>query len=299
MIIYQYGVMILTYTIYVDVLFLLNFIVDYIIIASTAFISGAAYKKYRILIASAFGAAYSTVVFFPKLEILNIIILKIAVSIIIIFIAFKYINLINHFKNLFVFYIINFIYGGGMYAFYRFTSLGSKMNFSNGEYYINIPLGYIILISIGFYILIKFFGMILDERSVKNSVIKLKITIDGKTTTVNALIDTGNALYDPITMLPVMILEKEKLKSIIDTDNITNTNKILYDEIKKYNMHIIPYKDASGNEHIFYAIKPQEILDITSNRSLREMLIAITDSRLSSDGTYNALLHSKSYLGGN
>ena len=67
-------------TIYVDVLFLLNMIVDYIVLSSSALISGRETVKRRMLLGAAVGALYSVIIFFPQLQLLNIIIFKIILN---------------------------------------------------------------------------------------------------------------------------------------------------------------------------------------------------------------------------
>lgn len=281
----------MTYTIYVDVLFLMNLVIDYLIIASTAFISGREYSTRRMLLASACGAAYSVAVFFPQLGILNVLLLKITISIVIVFIAFRFINIYAHIKLVFTYYIINFIYGGGMYAFYRFTSLGSKMNFSNGEYYIDMPLWLIITLAIGFYFMIKLLGKLISERGMTEQQLDIRISLGSRHVDITALIDTGNTLRDPISMLPVMLVEKNVTDRLI-MQSIDET------VFKKHSMRLIPYSDASGNADTVYAFKPTSITVKDTDRQLNEMLIGIVDRQLTPDASYQALLHSKTFLKG-
>lgn len=274
-------------TVYVDVLFLLNLIIDYIIISSTAFILNKKSNVPRFLCASVFGALYSTIVFFPELKVLNIILLKIIISFIIILIAFKIISFISYIKIFITYYLINFIYGGGMYAFYRYTTLGSKMNYSNGEYYIDLSLGTIIILSIVFYFLIKLFNIILIGKSQTVMIKEIEITHNGKTACTNALIDTGNNLYDPISQKPVMLVEKEIINKIIKSDIQNN-----YEYIKKHRMRIVPFLDATGNSSIIYAFKPDKIYNKSDREEIENILIGISEHRLSTDHSYQALMHS-------
>ncbi len=281
----------LNITVYVDVLFLLNLIVDYIIISSTAFISNKKANTFRFFCASSIGAFYSVIIFFPSLKILDIIVLKIFISNIIVLIAFKWKNITSHLKVFVTYYIINFIYGGGMFAFYRFTNLGSKMNYSNGEYYINLPLWAIIMLAIIFYFLIKVFGRILNGTNQTSIIKEIEVNQNGKTVCTNALIDTGNNLYDPISQKPVILVEKDVIKKIINV-NLEND----YDSIIKNNMRIIPFYDATGNSNIIYAFKPSYVYDKTSKKEIKNVLVGISQHHLSSDRSYQALMHSKHFL---
>lgn len=286
-------------TIYIDELFFLNFIIDYLIITSTALLSSLNFKKIRVILASAFGALYSTVIFFPTLKILNIVVFKIVISFMIILIAFGCKSFYRITKLTVIYYIINFMYGGGMYAFYRFSNLGSKMNYSNGEYYIDMPLWLIILLAIFFYFLVKLIDNTLSQKKLSNVITTIKIIINQKPIITDALIDTGNALYDPITSTPVILLQKDKLHSVISSselNSLTNTKSSgFYQTAKKYKARLIPYYDASGNSNSIIAIKPDSVTDITNSKVLQKTLIGIVEHRLSPDLKYSALLHSRFY----
>ena len=51
---------------------------------------------------------------------------------------------------------------------------------------------------------------------------KIKIQIFDKEEEVSAMLDTGNLLRDPISKIPVIIVEKEKLYSIIPAELLDN-----------------------------------------------------------------------------
>ena len=277
-------------TVYVDVLFLLNLIIDYIIICSTAFILNKKSHTLRFLGASAIGSVYSTVIFFPQLQTLNVIILKLLVSFVIVLVAFKWQSIVAQIKLFITYYLINFIYGGGMYAFYRFTNLGSKMNYSNGEFYIDISLGTIIVLAVSFYFLIKVFGRILNGANQTSVIKEIEIQHNNKCVSTNALIDTGNNLYDPISQQPVILVEKEIINKIINISSDENLNYI-----KNHKMRIVPFYDANGNSSIIYAFKPDKLYNTTDQKEIENVLIGISEHKLSTDKTYQALMHSKQF----
>lgn len=294
------AVIILNYTVYVDVLFLLNIIVDTLILTSTAIITGQKIYKWRLIIASALGALYSTLIFFPSLSILKLIILKITISIIITVVAFKFKNIVHTFKNLVTFYLLSMLYGGGIYAFYSLTPSASKINFSNGIYYIDLPLWLILTLSFGYYFFVKYALKIIDNRSVNQTIRNVEITILNNTISLNALYDSGNTLYDPITMTPVMIVESKCFKNIL-SDSLINffeqcdSSSLLkiHEKYPTLCVRLIPYNDISNTKKSLIAIKPQKIFDIEGNKEINNTLVAITTAKLSVDNSYNALLHSK------
>jgi len=270
-------------TIYIDVLFLLNFFIDYVIIVTTAFVCGREHNSKRILLGAAAGALYSVVIFFPQLKILNIMILKLLMSVVIIIISFKFYSLRSHIRLFATYYAVNFIYGGGIYSFYRFTSIGSKMNYSNGEYYIDIPLGVIIILTFLMYFLTVFLAKTLNRKT--EDIKKIRIYYNNKYIDTKAIVDTGNKLYDPISMIPVALMENQTAVKLFGSE--------ITDEIfKESKMRIVPWKDASGDSKTIYAFKPSKVIIPDSMKELNEMLIGITDNQFTSDNSYQVLLHS-------
>lgn len=286
------------FTIYIDVLFLLNLVIDYAVITSCSLISGRHAKKTRIITASIIGAAYSVMIFFIKFNNITLFITNLIIGIIINSVAFKRENLYSQLKLYIIYIIMNLIYGGGMYAFYHFTSIGSKMNYSNGVYYINLPLWAIIILSFLLFYLIRLFEKITEEKNNHENIITLEIQILNKKITVKSMIDTGNTLYDPLSLLPVMILESNELKDVIDLDIFNNdecpSNSLLilhklYPELK---LRIIPFKSVTGEKNVIFAFKPQKIFDLDNNHEINNTLVGIVKTKLSEDNSYQALLHS-------
>lgn len=75
---------------------------------------------------------------------------------------------------------------------------------------------------------------------------KIKVNINSKYTYINAIIDTGNFLREPITKVPVVVLEKDTLYEIIPNYILDNLNKIINGEdidLKEYTskIKIIPF----------------------------------------------------------
>ncbi len=287
-------------TIYVDVLFLLNMLIDYIILCSTALISGRECARARLIAASAAGALYSVVIFFPSLRLFNLLLIRMAAGGALLLIAFKFKNIYAYLKLALVYFIINAVYGGGMYAFYHFTALGSKMNSSNGVYYIDLPLWAVILLAFVFYFVIKLFAKISDGRNVKKQVRELDIYFGTGHARVSALFDTGNTLYDPISLLPVMLVETSALHGRLSETLLKNAESGMTDELPlmhslypELKLRVVPFKDVTGKKSFVYAFKPKKIVDLQKGTQTPLMLVGIIGTRLSADGSFNALLHSK------
>ena len=56
---------------------------------------------------------------------------------------------------------------------------------------------------------------------------KIKIKINGKEKTLDAMVDTGNMLKEPITGTPVAVVERTSLYDLLPKEILNNTESIL------------------------------------------------------------------------
>ena len=74
----------------------------------------------------------------------------------------------------------------------------------------------------------------------------IKVNINSKSTYINSIIDTGNFLREPITKMPVIVVEKTALVNVIPDYILNNLDKIIKGgdiDLKGYisKVRIIPF----------------------------------------------------------
>ena len=99
-------------TVYLDIVFLENVIINFIILYTTGIISKSKIKYWKILIGSLVGAIYSIIYYISNLKIYSNVIIKIILSIVIIYIVFNSRNPKTLLKQVLLFYLVSFIFGG-------------------------------------------------------------------------------------------------------------------------------------------------------------------------------------------
>ena len=109
-------------TIYVDIIFLENLFMNYIIIFATGIIIKSQIKIFRTLLSSGIGSIYAVFSYMSMMEICSNIFLKIILSIAMTYIAFKPSNIKIFFKELIIFYLTSFTFGGVAFALLYFIS---------------------------------------------------------------------------------------------------------------------------------------------------------------------------------
>ena len=102
-------------TIYLDLILLENIIMNYIIILATGIICKVDVKQIRVLLSSVLGAIYAIIIYLIDLKIYNSQITKVLVSICMVYIAFNAINIKTMLKQLIIFYLTSFCFGGAAY----------------------------------------------------------------------------------------------------------------------------------------------------------------------------------------
>lgn len=214
-------------TIYLDVILLENICMNYIIVFATGLIAKTKISHIRIIISSLLGGIYAILSFAPILQVYTNILFKIIISIIMIYIAFNPKNVRTLLKQLLLFYLVSFAFGGCAFCLLYFIKpqdILVRNGYLTGTYPIKIALlGGIV----GFALVNIAFKLVKGRISKKDMFCDIDIFFKEKSVKIKAMIDTGNLLKDPISSMPVIVVEKSKLENIIPIGIINNLNTIL------------------------------------------------------------------------
>ena len=101
---------------------------------------------------------------------------------------------------------------------------------------------------IGFIIIQISFKINKKKIETKDLICNIKIKIAEKIIITKAFIDSGNILKDPISGKPVIIMEAEEIKKVIDI------KQIIGGDLKKY-FRIIPFKLIGEQNGMLYRNK--------------------------------------------
>lgn len=214
-------------TIYLDVILLENICMNYIILFATGLVVKAKIKQIRLVLSSLLGGIYAVLSFAPVIEIYSNFIMKIILSITMVYIAFYPKKLKLLLKQLILFYLVSFAFGGCAFCLLYFIKpedILMRNGYLTGTYPIKIALlGGIV----GFIIVNIAFKLVKVRLSKKDMFCEIEIYFNQRSVAIKAMIDTGNLLKDPISGMPVIVAEKQELKRLIPEEIIDNLNKIL------------------------------------------------------------------------
>ena len=227
--------------IYLDLILILNFFIDFILLISVGVILKRIINIRNITIGSFIGSL-SILLLFYNINNIVLFLFKFILSIIMILVSYPKKDTKYIFYNLVIFYIVSIFLGGGLYLLnIQFSYKHTGLIFINNGLSINFIV-LILLSPIILYLYIKNTRLLKNKY---NNYYLTKIIINNKEITGTGYIDSGNTLL--YKKRPVILIDKRKV--IFERTNYRIipykvVNKILMLEIYKCNKVII-------NNHIF------------------------------------------------
>lgn len=236
-------------TIYLDLVFFINFFFDFILLTATKYILKQRVKLYKLILGSLIGAL-SIFFLFMNINSIELFIFKIIISIFMILISF---GKKGFFKNFTYFYIISIFLGGSMYFInYTFSSKHQGLIFfSNG-----LSINFIVMIILSPIIIYYY---VMEHNNYKNTTTNcylVDLYINNKKYCLKGYLDTGNTLIDPYKKRGVVLLNIDKLK-------VKNNNKIIY----------VPYRTITSNG-LLECYKVDKI--VINNKEFNNLLVGNT-----------------------
>jgi len=290
-------------SVYIDILFLQNIIVNYGILTVAQKLSGRYSTALRKFISALIGTVYLVVMLVcPRIKTLYTIGGKIMLSVLMVSIAFPSRELKNWIKALLSFYISSFIFAGAGYALMSILNQG--IYFKNGEFYTAMKSdGLLLILTLGSgFLMVRAFTDIFRKRIEKDSyIVKTYISLEGKTVCLDALIDTGNSLTDPVSQWPVMIAELESVRELLPEGMVkwledwTQMNADPgFGENSEWikRIRLIPFNSIGTQNGMLPGFKPDSVCvekeDLSFERT--QVVVCISRNRLSSEEQYRAII---------
>ena len=243
--------------IYIDLLIIVNFIIDYLLLFTNSIILKRNTNKVKILISSLVGEL-SILILIINMNYILIIISKIILAIIMNIISFGYKDIKYTFINILYFYMLSIILGGFIYY----------LKINNINYFVSL-------------LLIPLILWLYYYQSKKNNnyskYYKVSIILNNnKIIECIGYLDTGNNLIDPLTNKPVILIDKRLTKGLIQI------RTPIY----------IPYK-VLNNNGLLKCFKPKYL--IINNKIINNVLIGLIDNKINIDGI-NCILNERVIL---
>jgi stage II sporulation protein GA (sporulation sigma-E factor processing peptidase) len=131
----------------------------------------------------------------------------------------------------------------------------------------------------------------------------IQIDWEGRQLRINALLDTGNHLHDPMTKLPVIIIELNEIKDYLPKEVISLTESCNMGEIAinedwelpgkwVQRMRVLPYNSLGSKCGMLLGFRPDRIKVWQKEKEIviKDVIIALYNQPLSQEGVFHALI---------
>lgn len=250
--------------IYLDMVVILNFLVDYLLLLGTNRLSGFPLGAGRCALASAFGGLYSGACVLPEFRFLG--------------------NLLWRTVSLCLIAVIAFgcdrsaVKRGGVFLLLSMALGGVALSFGRGDF-----LTLVIAAALIWLLCHVAFGDTVGGREY----IPITLTYGGKTASLIALRDSGNTLRDPITGEPVLVVSGrigEKLTGLTESQLRTPLETLALRPIP--GLRLIPFRAVGQNGGMLLGLRFEHV---KIGSRMQSAIVAFAPEGLGKGEVYQAL----------
>lgn len=286
-------------------------LIDGVLLWLTAWLVKLKVSWWRLGLSALVGALYVVMMFVPELSFLYTFLIKFALSVVMLWISFGFRSLQSYLRVLGAFYIINFAAAGGIVGIHYL--LQSSGDIWNGIMFTSTG-GQAHRIQIGFWFVLAVFPLVLllfklshssrvRREQLESYIGEVTVEIDGVCVVCPGLLDTGNRLSDPLTRIPVMVMEASLWEGHLPASwkgRLTQTGAdtlLLETDGQSFawqdRMRLVPYRGINRGSSFMLALKPDLVKIKLGEQTYisKRVLIGLDGGTLSGDGAYRAVIH--------
>ncbi len=293
------------YVVYIDVLFLVNFFMDFIVLTVTGAIMRIRTGLLKRILGALFGAAcYCITLFLPwesRVFAGRGIMLISACIVGIVIYSIRRAGKLCQF--LLIFHAAAFFLGGTVTAIYYYTKLGYYIRKAvKGDLYAQILAGVLAVIVLVSCMLGKFTAACIRQRHREKSLYYEIELLQGKRRKkATALLDTGNHLREPVSRKPVILMDMTFARELLDEEtrkaviSFYETGSLSETGEKVPQIRLVPYHSV-GKSHGLLAAIFLDCLQIQMEQRVVEITgvcAAFTEEPVSGRGNYQVLLNAE------
>ncbi|MDD4170466.1 MAG: sigma-E processing peptidase SpoIIGA [Desulfotomaculaceae bacterium] len=293
------------YTVYLDQVFFGNFIMNYIILWAAAKLVRTSAGKGRLAAGAVVGAFYSLALFIPG----NIFLsawCKAFASVMITAVTFAPLHPKKFLACLGSFYLTSFVLGGLVFGMIFFIQPVRVLGF-NSNSWANLEYFWpgLILGIVAFGVAGKGIAALLQQRFFENFLkIVILIKARGVQVQVDAILDTGNQLIDPMTKQAVIVVEYSVLKPLLPSElqvyyegpgepDVWHILSVMGESPWRSRFGVVPFSSLGCTNGLMIGFRPDEVVITRQEHQIRvsRVVIAIHHNKIDPGNSYQALMN--------
>ena len=271
-------------TVYVDLLFGVNTLINYLLLRGSAALGGCPVKLWRLLTAAVFGGLYAVAVVLPGMEGLRGLVFQGLCAGLMLLTAFGWKR--NTVKQGLFFFGLSFAFGGMVLLAIQLAEPDCMLLHGRAYYAVSTP-ALMLLAGLSYGLA----AVVLSGCGTHTGgdVVSMHVMLDGRSAQIRALRDTGNTLRDPVTGQPVLIVGEQAGKKLLpvmppmeDSAKAISDLSWLYPKLR---FRLVPYR-AVGVEH---GLLPAVRCSVTMEKKQQNVLVAFSPTAVCADDRFEAL----------
>jgi len=266
-------------TVYIDEVFLLNAMVDYLLLLCAGRLTGEVLRRGRLALAAALGGLYASAVLLPGWAFLNRPLCRVCAGVALALTAYG--GAVRLCRVTLTFFGVSAAFGGGVLALQYLSGAPAVLDLKTT-----------LLAAAGCY---AFLTLIFrgGVRHTGGELAQAELRLDGRRCRLTALADTGNTLSDPLTGRPVMVAEGEKVSSLFPVGEAPTAGE-LSDPVSAlarrggHRWRLLPYRTVGTSCALLLAVKVDGAT--VAGEDWGSILVALSPTPVSDGGGYHALI---------
>lgn len=295
--------------IYLDIVILENIVINYLILSVTARFSKNRAGSLRLLLGSILGTAYLVLmILLPDMKVYTTVFSKVLLSIAMVAVTFSFGRLKIFLKTLALFYATTFLFAGAGFALMFFKRDWGIIR--NGVIMTPISLPdtswaeLLLAVAVTLIILRIVWDAIQNKFLREKLLVRISIAFGDKTIDVPALVDTGNSLHDPLSNMPVVVVEFSAIKELLPDDIRSIFEQETEDDLSRVTaaiscsdwfsrFRLIPFTSLGKENGMLIGFRPDyiEIGEADDRKDVQAVIIGIYNKALSRNEQYRALMN--------
>ena len=287
------------YVVYIDVLLLLNFCFDFLLLAASGRFLRRRAALLRLLLASALGAVYGAAIVLPQLSFFYLPPAAVLFSLLLLRIAYPYRSAGAFLKLTGVFYLIAFAMAGAVLAGVTLLQnsgfvLGGQTTVRAGSLLAALPVAAIIAR--------RGYAAFRRNWRKEDFHVQMEIWVAGRSCMLTALLDTGNDLHEPLSGRPVIVADGRAVRGLLperireiwqangERPDLALQQLTAKEDIDGWvrRLRLIPFASIGKRNGMLLGFRPDAIFVQQNGQRLQaQAVIALT--RLASDQAYQAV----------
>jgi stage II sporulation protein GA (sporulation sigma-E factor processing peptidase) len=280
--------------IYIDTLFLLNALVDYLLLLAAARLVGEPLRRWRFALGAGLGGVYAVAIFLPGLSFLAHPLCRLASVALMMVVSYGGSRRLLRQGLLFV--VLTCAFGGGVVAIGLLG--GTGLSLGNGVFYSALDLKVVLLSAAVCYgVLTLVFRRLARHSAANGELVPVRLRLGERMVDLTALVDTGNTLTDPVSGRPVVVAEGERTAPLFPREHRPGPGDLtdpaaaltrLGTGAWRGRFRLLPYRSVGVDRGLLLAVRLDGLeLD---GQGRGPVLVALSPTPVSDGGGYQALV---------